>query len=100
MATPIGERGKILKIWIIANWGMMGIYSDVFWLGKSIADVVVTLKRSWNELWPPPYMTVGKKWKIKIGNNLVMMYVDDNVFWPMKLIADVVISLKRSWNEL
>ena len=39
---------------------MMGVYTYVFWAQRSIPNVVFTPKCSWNELWPHPYMTVGK----------------------------------------
>ena len=54
-ATPICERGKILKILILPEYIMMGVYNYVFWPQESIPNVVLTLKYSWNELWPHPY---------------------------------------------
>ena len=38
----------------------MGVYTYVFWDQESILDGAFTPKCSWNELWPHPYLTVGK----------------------------------------
>ena len=49
-ATPIRERGKILKNYILPKYIMMGVYTYVFWDQESILDGAYTPKCSWNEL--------------------------------------------------
>ena len=71
-ATPISERGKILKNLILLIHIMMVVYTHVFWGKKSILNVAFTPKCSWNELWPRPYTTVG---------NFRKNYVCQNTSW-------------------
>ena len=67
-ATPISDRGKIMKIPKFSFIYIIIVVSDVFLAEKSIPWVLVTLICIYNDLgpklWPHPYTIMGKFMKI------------------------------------